>query len=537
MFSTPFFKFLCVVLAIIIFAVSLPSLPASAAPIEGWDLGGYTITPNGGGSVEWGNIPEPIDYGIYTDDSNSSFISLLGGATCQSNFSAVNFNPDKSLDVTVYYQGLVATTSMFPLGITVYVRVPVFGSYQGIIMPGSSGYSAHGSVTLHRTGVHSRDWFSISSAADFSIWKIDLEQSLDVVLPAPNGGVWDFTVDPLQGDFSDVRDYVAALYNHLNTQDYWPAINYPYYTISSVDVEDTTYVVLTISEYPIIDELLCRDLGYITAWTPSTITSRRGSSMTYIGAYSGLNSPITFYYTNYYLPAYDPYNYYNYSLPVGSNLDDGVSDLAFLPHFTTWIGSFNYQLIPTPNYHLPFTYVNTQGVQHEEYHILTNYGVPLNTTLVTGGLDYDTMFDEWTNYPNLWSAYLSSTSSLPSAFMDFLRRWNQVSNSDGSQNDLLQQILDKVSHIDDDMHQLLGDGSPDENDDTKAIDYLIQQGNSGLDEGVSAGENALSDLRTYSSGIGSVLTAVTRSLGVEWELLVALMVFAIVALLLQRRSG
>lgn len=331
--------------------------------------------------------------------------------------------------------------------------------------------------------------------------------------PTMDGGVYSYTVDPAKTEVTDFRDYVRCLYENLAANSYWPAVFYPYYTISTWVVENSvTYVVITISEYPLIElgGYLSGSFNY-ESYVWDNDNRLAGSQMTYVGWYSSLDYPIDFYYTNYYAPAFSPSVLYD-TVTHGSVREYGN---YLIDH---WLGySEAVPSEPVVGCLIRRFAERSDSRFYQSYYYITNYETTTNTYF-----DFEP------------EGFGSCTSSIAQGYMELYAAFAAAGGD--ADRSILKQILEKVTHIDDDFHDVFGETDEYEDDNTKSLDEFISQGSVAVSGSIDSLSGAVTEAEKYSGTINSSLSDLTSALGDEWPLLLSLMAFGIIAILLQKRT-
>lgn len=468
----------------------LPKPNASATEIIGWDTG--CVKAGGDGTIAW------YQPGALSDGSNSSSVGFIFAEYGQTLTAAISYDHDYDLSNPNYVSFVMSRNGSFSG--TYYVDLvfpnngPVY-SYVGSLPAYSSTPAICAASKSAESSVNNTDTFLLNVRLSQQILSLTVyvyDISLDVnpaPPPMPNldGYIYDLEVDGT--NFRDSRNYVQALFDLFIENDFYQAVYLPYYTISKWYVSNSYYYwTIILSEEPIIS----------TANADSYLTVSNGTFMIYSGLAPEEGYSTTLYYNGYYAPGSDPVLLYEKGLNEWVGINGNVSSELMS-------GADVYQ------YQLDYEY------RRQSYEVVTNYLIDNNTGVQPS------------------EGLIFTNSTIPQGWFDLYNQW-RAAGGDAS-GDVLAQILAKVTHIDNDIHDIFLDDEEYKDDATAAVDDLINSGAGSASSAIGSTSNAVSDIVSSSGDILGAVSGVTAALGEEWTMLVALAGFGLVALILQRRTG
>lgn len=475
----------------------VPKPNASATEIIGWDTGA-SLT-GGSGSISGYQV------GYLSDGLLTTYLQISSTAIPFSNTVTVTYDQDYSfsnpLSVSFYalqknVTGPIQVDIFFPNNGPVYRYLGVVSSWPAISSPSYSNTTLCSCSRILDTGVNNDNAIKFVISLPNDTAGINYVYLLDVnidIAPAPppmpnlDGYIYDLEVDGT--NFRDCRNYVQALFDLFIENDFYQAVYLPYYTISKWYVSNAFYYwTIILSEEPIIS----------TANADSYLTVSDGTFMMYSGLVPEEGYSTTLYYNGYYAPGADPVLLYEKGLNEWVGINGNVSSVLMS-------GADVYQ------YQLDYEY------RKQSYEVVTNYLIDNNTGV----------------QPSEGLIYTNST--IPQGWFDLYNQWRAAGGD--SSGEVLAQILAKVIHIDNDIHDIFLDDQEYKDGATAAVDDLINSGAGAASSAIGSTNNAVSDIVSSSGEILGAVSGVTAALGEEWTMLVALAGFGLVALILQRRTG
>lgn len=394
---------------------------------------------------------------------------------------------------------------------TLTLIIPYQGRYQWSGTLSTSSNPMRETISFQKTdGWYDIDYESysddsigiiISPNSGVFISELDLTYQLPPP-PMPDLNGWIYDLEVSGAGFVDCRNYVQALFDMFIENDYYQAVYWPYYTISRWSLGEGSYQYWTVvlTQEPLIYTVV-QDIDADSDKYPYWVDTypMPHSYCMYSGLVNGNDWSTTLYLNGFYAPGVDPTYLYKH-------------------HLSEWIGLPD-ELSADLVYGCPVQQRNPLTFESElySYQIITNYSITvLDPSDPTSGRVY-------------------TSAAVPQGWLDLYKKWNLAGGDPNG--DYIKDILAKVTHIDNDLHDLLGNESEYSDSATAAIDSFLSSSKGSFDSAMDGIGGVITAAGEHSSAVKSSVSSITGALGDEWLLLVGLMAFGLIAILLQRRTG